>query len=420
VTIVRFSNGSTLAFKPTDFEKGSVSVQLRFGNGYSGLPADQTSLAWLDGIVSASGIGDLDLDALERLMTGRKMAMSFGMAEDALVLAGQTNGTDLPDQLRLLAAKLAHPRWDDSLFARYQASGLESHDLHFASATARANREFPGFSHGGDARWEAVTREAIAAASADQFEAFFAPLLSRGPVHAVIVGDVDLETTVNAMEASIAALPRRDPVAAPQGSLAVQPPEPSREPAVFTHEGAKDEAYAIIGWNSFGGTANVKERRALGMAANMFETRLYERLRVIEGASYSPNAASNTSETFPQWGIFYAASAISPESVDTFFRVAREIVAEMAARPASPEEFARAQNPVVSGIQRRLRTNSYWVNAMENWIRHPELIDHTRTFLSDYAQMTSEDVRAAVAKHVADAGDWSMLVLPSKAKGSGD
>ena len=28
--------------------------------------------------------------------------------------------------------------------------------------------------------------------------------------------------------------------------------------------------------------------------------------------------------------------------------------------------------------------------------------------------------RAAVAKHVADAGDWSMLVLPGKAKGSGN
>src|SRR3546814_8491509 len=125
-----FDNGSTLTFKQTDFEKGSVLVQLRFGHGHAGFPADQPSLAWLDGIVSASGIGDLDLDAMERLLTGRKMAMSFGVTEDATVLAGQTNGTDLVDQLRLLAAKLAYPRWDESLFRRYQASGLESYELH--------------------------------------------------------------------------------------------------------------------------------------------------------------------------------------------------------------------------------------------------------------------------------------------------
>ena len=156
------------------------------------------------------------------------------------------------------------------------------------------------------------------------------------------------------------------------------------------------------------------------MAANMFEVRLYERLRVVEGASYSPNAVSNTSEVFPDWGIFYASAQIRPESADTFFRIAREIIADMAAKPASPEEFARAQNPITSGIRRRLRTNAYWLNAMENWIEHPELIDQTRSFLSDYAEMTAEDVRAAVAKHVTDAGDWSMIVLPSKAEGRGD
>src|SRR3546814_14260236 len=89
----------------------------------------------------------------------------------------------------------------------------------------------------------------------------------------------------------------------------------------------------------------------------------------------------------------------------------------MAAKPAATDEFSRAQNPITSGIERRLRTNAYWLNAMEDWIEHPELIDQTRSFLADYATMTPEDVRAAVAEHVIDRGDWSMLVLPSKAKG---
>ena len=56
---------------------------------------------------------------------------------------------------------------------------------------------------------------------------------------------------------------------------------------------------------------------------------------------------------------------------------------------------------------------------MEGWFGKPELIDQTRSFLSDYATMTAEDVQAAVAKHVTDAGDWSMLVLPGKANGGG-
>jgi hypothetical protein len=38
--------------------------------------------------------------------------------------------------------------------------------------------------------------------------------------------------------------------------------------------------------------------------------------------------------------------------------------------------------------------------------------------MTDYKSLTAEDVRAAIARHVADAGDWSMLVLPAN-KGAG-
>jgi zinc protease len=148
--------------------------------------------------------------------------------------------------------------------------------------------------------------------------------------------------------------------------------------------------------------------------------RLFDRLREEEGASYSPSASSSTSEQLPDWGIFYAASELKPQSADTFFRIAREIVADLAAKPAAPDEFERAQNPIVSGIQRRLKTNAYWMFEMDNWSRDPKLMDRTRSFLTDYSSMTAEEVRAAVAKHVADAGDWSMLVLPGKAKDSGN
>jgi zinc protease len=200
----------------------------------------------------------------------------------------------------------------------------------------------------------------------------------------------------------------------------VQPPQPSPTPKTFTHNGDKDQAFAMIGWNTFGGSERIRDKRALALAANMLQVRLFERLREEEGASYSPNATSTTSDELERWGIFYAASELKPESAPTFFRIARELVADLAAKPASPEEFTRAQNPVVSGIERRLKTNGYWATEMQNWSRQPRLMERTRTFLSDYRGLTAEDVRAAVARHVAEAGDWSMLVLPGKAAGGGN
>jgi zinc protease len=187
----------------------------------------------------------------------------------------------------------------------------------------------------------------------------------------------------------------------------------------FTHEGDPNQAYAVIGWNTFGGIGERKDRRALGLAANMLQVRLFERLREAEGASYSPSAASTSSKDLPDWGIFYAASELKPGSAPTFFRIAREIVADLAARPAAADEFERAKNPVLTGIERRVRTNAYWLGTLEDWVREPRSIELARTFLQDYQAMTAEDVRAAVARHVTDGGDWSMLVVPAKKPVSG-
>ena len=414
VDVVKFANGTTLLFKKTDFEKGRVSVRLRFGEGLAGLPADQKSMAWLAPLVASSGIGTLDLDAMERLTTGRRISLSFSPGEDAWTLAGTTNAAELPDQLRLLAAKLVAPRWDAALFERYKASVLENYELSFASAAARAGREFGAFSHRGDARWAPVEREEVAAAKASDVEALFAPVLASGAIEAVVVGDVELDAVVAAMTGTVAALPKRPETSVPAASRAVQPPAPAAEPVRFTHQGDPDQAYAVIGWSTFGGTDRIQERRALGVAANMAQVRLFERLRDIEGASYSPRASSSGSESFPDWGIFYAASELRPERADLFYRLAREIVADLAARPAAPDEFERALNPILTGIDRRVRTNGYWLDAMEGWSERPELIAQVRSYISDYRGMTAEAVRAAVAAHVADGGDWSMLVVPGR------
>ncbi|QPQ54874.1 insulinase family protein [Allosphingosinicella flava] len=416
VTIVRFANGSTLTFKKTDYEQGRVGVKLLFGEGVAGLPTDRSTLAFMSGVVAPSGLADLDLDGLERLLTGRRIAMNFAVTEDAFQLSGSTNKEDLADQMRLLATKLAYPRWDDALFARAKAGMLDSYDLAFASASARAGREFSAFARRGDLRWATPEKSVISAATDAEFKAFFAPALSTGPIEAIVVGDVDIETAVAAMKATIAALPARPAAAQPRRPAS--PPAPSPKPVVFTHKGDPSQAQAIIGWTTFGGMERRKELRALGMAANILQVRLFDRLREEEGASYSPTASSGSSDIFPDWGIFYASAEIRPESADTFFRIAREIVADLAAKPVEPDEFARAQNPIVSGIERRLATNGYWLDTLEGWTEDPRLIEQTRTFLADYQAMTAEDLRAAVAAHVTEQGDWSMLVLPEQKAGT--
>ena len=253
MTIVRFANGSTLTFKRTDFDRGSVQVRLRFGAGLAGLAPDRPSLGWLGGLVAPSGLAGLDLEGMERLLTGRRIGLSFGVDEDAFVLAGQTNPADLGDQLRLLTTKLTHPSWDPALFARFRTGALESYDLHFSSASARASRELGGVIRPNDRRWRPVEREEMAAVTVEQFRDFFTPLLAQGPVHAIIVGDMELDAAVEAMRRTVGSLPARPTPAVTPQATALQPPAPNPEPRRFTHEGDPNQAYALIGWSTWAG-----------------------------------------------------------------------------------------------------------------------------------------------------------------------
>ncbi len=415
VTIVRFANGASLTFKHTDYERGSVSVQLRFGGGVSAMSPTRPSLGWLAGLIAPSGLANLDLSGMERLLTGRRIGLSFAIDEDAFVLGGATNAADLPDQLRFLATKLVRPRWDAALLQRFRTAAVESFDLNSSSASARAGRELGGFIRPNDQRWRPIEKAEMQAVTVEQFRDFYAPYLAAGPVNAIIVGDVELEAAIEAARRTIGALPHRPEPVTPPGATALSPPAPNPEPRRFTHQGDPGQAYAMIGWSTLGGEENIRPRRALALAANMFETRLFDRLREQEGATYAPDASHLAADSFPAWGVFTAAAEIRPSSVDTFFRIAREIVADLAAHPVQPDEFARAVNPVLSGIERRLATNGYWVVALEDWDHDPRAIENVRSYLADYRALTPEDVRRAVATWVADQGDWSMLVLPARA-----
>jgi zinc protease len=138
---------------------------------------------------------------MERLLTGRRIGLSFGVDEDAYVLSGATNRPIFPISCACSPPSSPIPRWDPALFRRFQTSAIESFDLQFATASARGQRELSALIRPNDRRFEPLSREALAAATPEALQAFFAPRLAKGPVHAVIVGDVTLDRAVDAMRA---------------------------------------------------------------------------------------------------------------------------------------------------------------------------------------------------------------------------
>ena len=222
--------------------------------GMAGLPADRKSLAWLGPLLGSTGVGPLDLDGLERLLTGRRMSMSFGIDEDALVLRGSTRAEELGDQLRLLATKIVAPHFDPALFQRSKIAALESYELAFSSAAARMGREFGAVARGGDPRWQPFDKAEIERLRARGFRGLHEAAAGAGAGRgggrrrrrSRDGGGGDAEDGGGAAA-------RAPEVRPPAASLKVRPPRASKEPIRFTHQGDPTQAYAALGWTTFGG-----------------------------------------------------------------------------------------------------------------------------------------------------------------------
>lgn len=411
---VELSNGVRLVLFPTNSEAGKVMVSVRFGNGTMALPADRQTPAWAGALALVeSGIGDLGQEELDRLTSGRRINMALDIDDDAFEFNAVTRAADLADQLRLIAAKLGHPGWDPNPVLRARAALLAGYDSARGSPVSVLGRDLPGLLRMQDPRWTAPDRDAIAALDPAGFRALWEPLLKTGPVELLIFGDFETEAAIKAAAATLGALPRRERPAIAPGARLVRFPAHGDAPLRLTHDGPADQAAAVIAWPTGGGMADIRESYTLDVLTAIFSDRLFDQLRQAEGASYSPNVSSNWPTQMDGGGYIVAASALKPESIETFYRLTGAIAADLAARPVEPDELQRALGPITQFVARSATGNAFWLNRLSGASWDRRRVDAIDSLRDDLARITPQLVQQAAKRWLDPAKSWSAEVLPA-------
>src|SRR3546814_11206351 len=122
--------------------------------------------------------------------------MQFNIDDDAFEMNAVTRAADLEDQLHLLAAKLAFPRWDRAPVDRMKAGVLAAYDSLSSSPEGVMARDMGQLLRGGDVRWRTPDRAEIAALTPEAFRATREPLLKSGPIEVQIYGDIVAEQAI--------------------------------------------------------------------------------------------------------------------------------------------------------------------------------------------------------------------------------
>lgn len=412
--IVEFANGVRVMIYPLVGSSGRVFVSARFGNGRRALPADHPTVAWAaSGALVASGIGDLSQNDLDALMNARRLGLSFEIADDAFALRAQTNDANLQDQLRLMATKLAFPRWDAAPVERAKALLLAQEGAVDATPQNILSVHLQEILVGNDPRWHVPTHDEIMALTPDRFRQLWEPLLATGPIELEIFGDVTEEAAIKAAAATFGALKPRTAAPVLPANARVPGMLTASDPIIFHHRGDQDQAAAVIAWPTAGGVDRIYESRKLEILAAIFNDRLFEKLREGDGAAYSPNVVSNWGTIFPNAGSFVVMSQVKPSNIQRFYDVTQAIAADLVARPVSADEFERTVGPMKALIARAANSDLYWMNEMAGGTRDPRIVDAALSIGQDLQRMTPLELQQ-VAKTYLSPTKWLKIeALPS-------
>ncbi len=409
-----FANGVNMLLFENPSEASRVYVRVRFGRGLAQLPSDRQTPAYAaDLALVAGGIGKLGQEDLDRLTGGRRIGLDFATDDDAFVLGATTSAEDLPDQLRLMAAKLSSPAWDPNPVARARAVMLTGYAALDSSPDAVLGRDLDRLLHAGDPRWGTPSRAELEKLDAKSFRALWEPILASGPIEVQIYGDVKADPAIAAVAASLGALKPRK--AAVPLSPTARFPAHVAAPVTRTHKGQSGQAAAVIAWPTGGGSDGISEGRKLEVLAAVFRDRLLDKLRSSAGISYTPNVASNWPDGMPGGGRMMAIGMVPPDKTGYFFELARGIAADLASKPVDADELKRAMVPVVQYVARLSTGNMFWLAQTEGGSFDPKRLAAVDTIGTDLTQISPADLQALAAKYLQPGTDWSMTVLPETA-----
>lgn len=409
---ITFANGVKLTLFANDAETEKVRINVRFGHGQQSFSPVKPVASWAAGYaLVASGIGTLGQRALDDLTNGRRIGMDFTIDDDAFELAALTRPADYKDQLRLLAAKLKEPGWDPAPLARVKTGATVAYDAMSRSPEAVLGRDLEWLLRDKDVRYRTPSREEIEKLTPQAFRATWEPLLASGPIEVQIFGQVKADDAIQAVAETFGSLPARADSPVPAANKVQRFPAHVEKPVILRHKGAADQAAAVVAWPTSGGFEQSKEARQLEILTQIFNDRLFDKLRSTEGAAYSPSVRNNWSFAFDSGGYILVSSQIKPDRISYFNKVVTDTAADLAKVPVSADELDRAVAPMRQLLMRASTGNAFWMSQMEGSTRDPRYVQAMRDMANDMLSVTPAQIQALAAKYLVPAKSWSAVVL---------
>jgi zinc protease len=411
LTQVTFANNVRLTVKPTDFRKDQILISVDVGAGRLGLPKDHALPTWTTGALIQGGFGKISFEDSQRALSGKLYSAAFSLGDNAFTFRGATRPADLATELQVIGAYVSDPGYRPEAFEHLRAAFLAQLPQLSATPAGVVEMESGALWTSGDPRFAFPSAEQLRAAGPADLKALVGEALGHGRLEITIVGDVTVDQAIDLTAKSLGALPKREPapvIAA--GADKVSFPGPTPVPIVLNHTGRPDQAVAVLAWPMTDFYADMAAGRAEMLAGEVLQDRLIDKVRISQGATYSPETVVDLSQTLPGYGFALSEVEMPPPLIPGFFASAQAIADDMAVKGVTADELTRARNPRMADLRRSQLTNEYWLTDLDGSQADPRRFALIRTTFPDYEKVTTADIQAAAKRWFKAETAWKLEV----------
>ncbi|MEP4052313.1 MAG: insulinase family protein [Litorimonas sp.] len=395
-TLVVFENNVRLNMKKTDFEDNVVRLSARVGAGTLSAPTDVAPgfETYASNMLALSGLGQHKVDDIATIMAGKSVGVRRGLGSTATTLSGSTTPDDLSLQLKLMAAYATDPGYRPEAQSQYDKYIKSWYPTLDSTPSGVASRDVSRILRSGDTRWGIPEEAALLDVDFDLIKKWMDENVQNGAIELTVVGDFEEDELIDAVAASLGALPERptEPYRPDASLTKLEFPAGSAEPITLTHAGDAETARLYVYWPA-PDASDSKRSRETQVLADLFQLRLTEVLREDEGATYSPGVSRSGSRLYPDYGFIGAQIEVSPDRIDSMADRIREVAAEFQAGDINPDVFERAIKPTLESLETSLESNGLWMSVLSQAQTDPEPIARFRTREATYQNMTVEDMK---------------------------
>jgi zinc protease len=417
--LVTFANNVRLNLKKTDFQKNSVQISLRVGEGSLDFPEKPFGLSSLVSAFSNGGLEKHSADDLRIILSGRQVSTRFGGSGSSFGSTYATTPADMELQLQVAAAFLTHPGYRSEAERRWRQAITLSWPRLDANAGTVWSAKGMRLLASGDKRFGRDPDDGEVLRSFTELKAYLDPVLANGAIEIAIVGDIDERQAIDAVAKTFGALPKRE--AAPTKFKSDRPVlfRTDKTPILLTHNGEASQAIASVYWPvTIDPDADPQGARVMAVLASVMRLKVIAEIREALGATYSPSAHASMSSLYPGFGYVSAGAEVKPEDADGVIKALKKIAASMRAGEISDDEFSRAITPSLEMLPQSATSNAYWLSLISQAQSRPELTERSKLAAIEESvrAVTMADVVAAANQWLTDAAAQEVRVVPQKAE----